>query len=232
MTTDKTIQTEIEDFIASFLQRQFGGSPQSVNVTIRKPFVVIHLTGFLLPGEKVLIKRKETKRVGQTRDLLLNGVKPNLNHELAKITGYDVKEIYADWNFEKESGLLIVVLDTEVDLLSLTFPKDVDKVALHETVIGISKKTQKAPETIESYWLNDSTVLIERLGIMVDIEKELIKNGVIEELRLAKRLLEHRVMEFFQLESVLKQEISELFVDWNFEEDKSYMVFILEPKPE
>lgn len=232
MTYDKTVQTEIEDFIFSFLHRQFGESPQSVNVAIRNPFIAIHLTGFLLPGEKVLIKRKETKRVGQTRDLLVNGVKPELFQELAKITGCDVKEIYADWNFDKESGLLIVVLDVEVDPVSLKFPEDVDKEILHEKIISISKKTQKAPETIESYWLNDSTVLIERLGIMVDIEKELIKNGVIEELRLAKRPLEHRVMEFFQLEPVLKQEISELFVDWNFEEDKSYMVFTLELKPE
>ena len=84
---------------------------------------------------------------------------------------------------------------------------------------------------IESYWLNNTTVLIERLGIMVDIEKELIKNGATEELRLAKRPLEHRIMEFFKLEPVLKQEISELFVDWHFEEDKSYLVFLLEPKP-
>ena len=66
--------------------------------------------------------------------------------------------------------------------------------------------------------------------IIVDIEKELIKNGAVEELRLAKRPLEHRVIELLQLESVLKQEISEFFVDWNFEEDKSYMVFILESK--
>lgn len=67
---------------------------------------------------------------------------------------------------------------------------------------------------------------------MVDIENELIKNGVIEELRLAKRPLEHRIMERFKLEPVLKQGISELFVYWNFEEDESYMVFILEPKSE
>lgn len=125
---------------------------------------------------------------------------------------------------------MIGVLDAEVDPASLTFPEGVHKEPLHETVISISKK-KKAPEVIESYWLNNTTVLIERLGIMVDIEKELIKNGATEELRLAKRPLEHRIMEFFKLEPVLKQEISELFVDWHFEEDKSYLVFLLEPKP-
>lgn len=231
MTNDKKIQKEIENLVDSLLHQQFGGTPKSVNIAIQTPFIVIHLTGFFLPGEDILLERNETKRVGQTRDLLLNGAKPELSRKLANLAGYDVKEIYADWNFEHKSGLLIVVLDAEADPASLHFPEVVDKEALHKIVIDISTKTQKAPELIESYWLNDTTVLIERRGIMVDIEKELIKNGIIEELRLAKRPLEHRIMEFVRLEPGLKQEISEMFVDWNFNEDKSFMVFILEPKP-
>lgn len=230
MTNDKTVQTEIEDFISSFLQLQFGESPHSVDAAIRNPFIAIHLVDFLLPGEMNLLKRKELKRVGQTRDLLFNGVKPEMFQELSGITGYGVKEIYADWNFEKKSGLLIVVLDAEVDPASLIYPGEVSKEVMHELVIGMSKITEKAPETIESYWLNDSMLLVERIGIMVEIEKELIKNGVVEELRLAKRLLEHRVLELLKLEPAVKYEISDIFVDWNFEEDKSYMVFIMETK--
>lgn len=92
MANDQTVQPEIENFISSFLHQQFGGRPQSVNAVIRPPFIVIHLTGFLLPGEPVLLKRQETKRVVQTRDLLLNGAKPGLFRELANITGYDVKK--------------------------------------------------------------------------------------------------------------------------------------------
>lgn len=230
MTNDKIIEKRIEDFIFSYLHHQFGGSPQTVNVAVRHPFVVIHLTGFILPGEKNFLKRNEIKRVAQTRDLLLKGVKIEFSHELAKITGFDVKELYTDWNFEKESGLLIVIMEAETDAASVIFPEEVDKIALHDTISLMSKQTEKVPETIRSYWLNDSIVLVERFGIIVDIEKELIKNGAVEELRLAKRPLEHRVIELLQLESVLKQEISEFFVDWNFEEDKSYMVFILESK--
>ncbi|TWT00154.1 Na-translocating system protein MpsC family protein [Planomicrobium sp. CPCC 101079] len=232
MTNGKTVQTEIEDFISSFLSQQFGERPQSVRVAIRNPFIAIQLSGFLLASEKMLLKRQKAKQVGETRDLLLNAAKPELFRGLTKIIKNDVKEVYADWNFEQESGMLIGVLDAEADPASFNFPEGIDKESLHEKVISISQKTQKVPDTIESYWLNDTTVLIERTGIMVDIEKELIKNGAIEELRLAKRPLEHRVMEFLKLEPVLKQEISELFVDWNFEEDKSYMVFILEAKPD
>lgn len=213
MTNHQPIQKQVEDYISSFLAEQFGESPQSVNAVIQAPFLVIHLLDFFMPSERLLLKRDEAKRVAKTRDILLDGVKPELLQGLAAITGLDVKELYADWNLEKGSGMFIAVLDAEVDQAMLESPVEVNTSALKEKVISISKQTQKAPEFIEAYWLNDSTVLVERRGIMVDIEKELIKNGVIEELRLAKRPLEQRVMEFIKLESVFNRDIEDMFVD-------------------
>lgn len=125
--------------------------------------------------------------------------------------------------------MFIAILEAEAEPV-LESPAEVNTSALKEKVISISKKTQKEPEFIEVYWLNATTILIERKGIMAEVEKELIKNGVIEELRLAKRVVEHRIMEFIKLEPIFNQEINELFVDWNFEEDKAYMVFRLNSK--
>lgn len=227
MTNDQSIQQEVENYVSSFLAQQFGESPQSVRVAIQAPFIVIHLHGFSIPSEKILLKRNEAKRITKTRDIMMNSVKPELIEELANITGFNVSEIYADWNLVKESGMLIAALDAEIDQASLESPAEVDTSALKEKVINMSKKTQKEPDFIAVYWLNDDTILVERIGTMVDIEKELIKNGVTEELRLAKRALEHRAMEFIKLKPVFNRDIDELFVDWNFEEDKAYMVFVL-----
>lgn len=230
MTNQQPTQKKVEEYISSFLPDQFGASPQSVDAVLRTPFLVIHLLDFHIPSEQLLLKRNETNRVAKTRDILLDGVKPELLQGLAAITESNVQELYADWNLEKGSGMFIAVLDAEADQAILENPVAVDTSALKEKVISISKKTEKEPDFIAVYWLNDDTVLIERKGIMVEIEKELIKNGVIEELRLAKRPLEHRIMEFVELEPIFKQEINELFVDWNFEEDKAYMVFRLKAK--
>lgn len=230
MTNNQLVQKEVEDYISSFLSEQFGASPQSVNVVIRAPFLVIHLLDFIIPSERLLLKRNEIKRVAKTRDILLNGVKPELLQELAAITGIKAKELYADWNLEKGSGMFIAVLDAEADQAMLESPAEVNTNALKEKVISISKQTQKEPDFIAVYWLNGDTVVVERKGIMVEIEKELIKNGVVEELRLAKRPLEYRVMEFIKLEPIFNRDIEGLFVDWNFEEDKAYMVFRLTSK--
>lgn len=62
---------------------------------------------------------------------------------------------------------------------------------------------------------------------MIDIEKQLIANGIAEQLRLAKRPLEHRIIKLFDLQTPLKRAISDLYVDWDFDADKGYMVLLM-----
>ncbi|MGK7376765.1 hypothetical protein ACSFXN_02915 [Planococcus sp. 1R117A] len=49
-----------------------------------------------------------------------------------------------------------------------------------------------------------------------------------EQLKLAKRPLEYRLVEESELRKILKREVLETFVDWNFNGDKGYMVLILD----
>ncbi len=83
------------------------------------------------------------------------------------------------------------------------------------------------PDRINYFWLEDELLVIERHGILIDIEKKLIENGIREELRLAKRPLEHRIIKLFNLETYLQRTIRNLYVDWDFEADKGYMVLMM-----
>ena len=62
----------------------------------------------------------------------------------------------------------------------------------------------------------------------MEIEKELILGGFIEELKLVKRPLERRLILQTQIEAILEQPIMEVFLDWNFITDKGYIVLLLE----
>lgn len=228
MSNKQRLQTEVGRYISSLMQNNFGENPDQINVIIQSPFIIIHLHGFSIPSEKILMKRNEWKRIWETRDLIMNEIKSEVITDLKNITDLNVEEFYADWNFEHETGLFIAVLDEEETDDQLKWPENIDKEALKEKIIQASKETQKAPDYMEMYWLNERIILVERRGIMVQIEKELIKNGVIEELRLAKRPLEHKLMNDLDLHSILKSNVHELFVDWNFEGDKAFLVFILE----
>lgn len=227
MLTEKETRIEVGGYISSLLRANFGKGPTSAYVTIRRPFVIIHFRGFLAPMEEVLLKQESWQRVLETRDLLINELTEEIKVNLKQITDLDIKDIYADWELDKKTGIIIGVAEEEVKESDFNWPETVDKAAFNAAINKTSKKAEKIPEKTESYWLNDRTILVRRTGILVEIEKELINTGFEETLKLAKRPLEHRLLEQSGLNSILKREVLEMFFDWNFAEDIGYMVILL-----
>src|SRR5690606_18701771 len=101
------------------------------------------------------------------------------------------------------TGMLILVLNEEGIEDDSEWPKDIDDKKFYQEIIDISKGAQKEPEKTEVYWLNPRTVLIRREGFMIEIEKELIKNNFTEQLKLAKRPLESKLIYNSSLEQIL-----------------------------
>lgn len=230
MKNEQTKQAEISGYLSTLLRNHFGKGPTAVYVTIQPPFLTIHLRGFLAPMEKLLVKQKEFNQVLKTRDLLMNDLRKEIIEELRIKADLDIMEMYADWNLEKETGLLIGVLNTNETEEAMEWPNGVSHEEFKRRIERASYNEEKVPDRTDLYWLNDRTVLVKRSGILVAIEKELIRNGFEEELLLAKRPLEHRVLEEVDLEAVLHRKITETFLNWNFETDISYVVFLLEPQ--
>ncbi|TWT09217.1 Na-translocating system protein MpsC family protein [Planomicrobium sp. CPCC 101079] len=228
MSKKQNIQSTISRYMEDFFEENFGEKPDEIAVTFHSPFLLIHLSGFLLASERLFVERQELNRVLETRDLLILSLKDELMAGLQEQIGQNITELYADWNLSKKSGLLIATLEKDRAQEEFPWPEAVDQDILREIILLNSMRTQKQPDQTAFYWLSDQILLIERFGILVDIEKQLIQNGVIEELRLAKRPLEHRITQLFNLESLLRGQVKDLFVDWNFQQDSSYMVLLLE----
>lgn len=232
MSQDKSLQAEISSYISSLLRANFGKGPTSVFVSIKRPFITIHFRGFLAPMEAILLKQNEFQRVLQTRDLMMNNLRSEIILEFWKIANLEVKEIYADWNLENKDGMIIAILDEEPPDETVEWPEQIDQNAFKNAIEAASLKAEKVPGKTETFWLNDRTILVKRSAILVRIEKELIDKGFVEELKLAKRPLEQKVMSEVPIEEVLNRNVSGMFVDWNFDEDISYSVFTLSPLPE
>lgn len=232
MPQKKSLHTDIGSYVSTLLRSNFGKGPTSVFVSIMRPYITIHFRGFLAPMEAILVKQKEFLRVLETRDLMMNDLRSEIILEFWKIAELEVKEIYADWDLENKSGMIIAVLEEESAAETMEWPSEIDQKAFEDEINAASLKAEKVPGKTESFWLNDRTILVKRSEILVRIEKELIQKGFAEELKLAKRPLEHKVMNEVSIEAVLKRSISEMFVDWNFDEDISYSVFLLSPAEE
>ncbi|WP_054637221.1 Na-translocating system protein MpsC family protein [Thalassobacillus sp. C254] len=72
--------------------------------------------------------------------------------------------------------------------------------------------------------------MIVREGILVPIEKELISLGKEENLKVAKRKLEKRKLnQGRRFELLFNSTIKDIFVDWDFNLDRSIVTLILDP---
>lgn len=229
MAQERTIQNEVSSFISSFFRQHFGKGPTSVYVTFEFPFIVIHLRGFLTPMEENLMNQNESKRVMGTRLLMMGDMEKEIVRNLKDITGIEIKELYADWDIEAKTGVIWGVMESDVEEEAVEWPEHLSKENFVEKINRASQRAEKVPEHTGAYWLNDRTVLVRRVGILMAIEKELIKNGFVEELKISKRPLEQRVLKEVEIESALSCKVNEVFLDWNFEKDLGYLIFILEP---
>lgn len=227
MTENHSIQSQISAYAVKFLKEHFGESPYEIEVKFQKPFLLIHLQGFLLAPEELLISRRESKLVLESRDLLMNSLKKDFLEGLSSFAEFQASNLFFDWNLEKQSGFLLAVADDSKVESDFSSPSNVDEEPIKEIIEMNSTLSQKKPEETDLFWLSSSILLIRRKGIMVDIEKRLIKNGVSEELRMAKRPLEYRITKFFNLDYFLPSPVEEILVDWDFYQDISYMVLIL-----
>lgn len=198
-----------------------------MEVQFHPPYLLIQLNGFLLPPEKMLLDRLENKRVLESRDLMMNSLKNDFLEGLGSVSDFKGKELFFDWNLEKESALLLVIAGNTDAESDFSAPPGVHEGPIKDIIEMNSSLTQKKPEKTELFWLNSDILLIKRTGILVEIEKQLIKNGAADELKLAKRPLEYRITKFFNLDHFLPSPVEEIFVDWDFHQEYSYMVLIL-----
>lgn len=227
---DKQAQSEIASYVGRLLREAFGKGPQSIFVSINRPFVVLYLRNFLSPTEKILLEQNQIHSIQTTRDLLMKSLIPEIKAYLLLLAGMDIREFYYDWGLHNQSGVMVGIEACEE--LEQTFLESeyAGKEELQYEMNTISQQVQKRPDELYSFLINERTLLVFRIGILISIEKELIRIGHEESLRLAKRNLEKsHLHNNGHFQEFLNAKVIDLFVDWDFHLDKSVIVLILNP---
>ncbi|WLR48906.1 Na-translocating system protein MpsC family protein [Halobacillus litoralis] len=225
----RSIQSEMSSYIGKLLRDHFGKGPSSVFVSIEGKFLTIYLKDFLAPMERVLVGQKNDKKVEETRDLMMRELIPDIKATFRASAGIYVDNLYYDWSLTRQTGVLIGVITTDNPEDDEGLKSYEHKDAVHEEVEELSRKAEKTPASIRSFLLNERTLLIERNGILVAIEKEMIQAGYEQPLKISKRRLEKRLLNHASFETILGASVEDAFVDWDFNKDRSYMVLILKP---
>ncbi|MCM3412278.1 Na-translocating system protein MpsC family protein [Metabacillus litoralis] len=224
---DQDILNTISSFTSKALRKNFGRGPQSCQSTLCDKYLVTYIRGFISPMEEVLVQQGQRNHVEKARTVIINHILEELKGVVKVSLDRDVEDYYHDWNFPNNSGVIIFILDEKVTE-EYSLRQDVNLNKLEKEVSRISYLVQKVPDQIHVYPLSDSIYLIERKGILIPIEKSLVQKGFMEELKITKDELEksyfHRYGKFGD---IFQSPVKDIFMDWNFKEDKSFMVFVL-----
>ncbi|MCA1322106.1 DUF2294 domain-containing protein [Bacillus tianshenii] len=224
----KKSQLELASNIGRLLRDHFGKGPESIFVTISRPYITVYLRHFLTPMEQALINEKHELTVEETRDKLMLGLAPEMMELINNVSGLKIEEFYYDWTLANASGIFVGICADDDFRADYSYPESI-KVDME--ISNVSKIAEKAPNQIYSHQLNPRTLIVIRKGILVEIEKMLIELGFEEQLTIAKRKLEKGLL--FQrkelFEEYLDVQIEDMFVNWDFKKDKSTIVFILNP---
>ncbi|GAB6988430.1 Na-translocating system protein MpsC family protein [Paenibacillus pini] len=221
-TVDQTNQ--IAAFTSRLLRDRFGKGPESVHVCIGQQCISIHIRNFIGPVEKFLLNKKEEKTFRYTRELLMQSLLPELLEFLKQemdIT-LDINELYYDWGLHNASGIIVGLLPCHTHSSELYTGRD----ELHNQIIRVTGTVQREPDFIYSWWMNPKTLIVVREGLMILLEKELVQLGFDEVLRTTKRKLEKRYLEEETSNDMIAgKRVADLYVDWNFEQDKSVIAY-------
>jgi uncharacterized protein YbcI len=223
--TDQKKEEYISSYISKLLRKKFGRGPQSCHTIVTKKHLVTYIRGFLSPMEDILLDYGQNKYVDYARNVIITHLLDEIKGVVQVTLGVEVVEYYHDWNLPNNSGVLIFELDTE---LGQEYKADVDIQRVELEVERISFMVEKVPDQIKTYPISPSIYLIERIGILIQIEKALIEKGFENELKFTKDELEkkyfHRDGRF---EDIFNKSVMDIFIDWNFKMDKSMMAIIL-----
>ncbi|QOR67248.1 DUF2294 family protein [Cytobacillus suaedae] len=218
--------TYISSYCSKALRKNFGRGPHSCQSTLNNNYLVLYVRGFISPMEEVLIQQKQNDYVENARNIIITHIIEELKGVVQVTLEVDMEEYYQDWNFPNNSGIIILVLESEISHSEIEI--EYDKGEIEKEIGRISALVQKVPNCINSIPISQNIVLIERKGILIPIEKALIARGFSQELIVTKDELEKKYFHRYgKFEVIFNKSIRDIFIDWNLKEDKSFMCFVL-----
>lgn len=225
------IQQQITSYMGKLLRDYFGKGPESVYVSIGHTFIVIYMRNFMTPSERVLLEQEHISIIDQMREKLMQMMLPEISGYIQIVTGAKPREFYYDWSLHNRTGMMVAICGEPVPGGQPVNEAYAGKQEAEQEIIRISQKAQKAPETIYSCEISPRLFLFVRSGILVRIEKELIRLGHSELLKGVKRNLEKSYLHNNSwLETALNRRLADSFTDWDFDLDRSVTLLVAQPK--
>nr|WP_263323700.1 DUF2294 domain-containing protein [Neobacillus sp. Marseille-Q6967] len=222
----KTNQEELIHLSSTFsklVKRRFGKGPETSYVVSKGTRLYIFMRNFITPAEEVLIENNELNLATTFRNTVINAVCVEFVAEVSKILGRTFDYFFHDWNYEMNTGLLLLEgshSNEEVKIDGLLEDN------LFKLIKEVSTGFHKRPDSLKIVKFTSNMCVVESTGVLYGLKRLLYeqRNGDVlqqESREIKKGYLRHK--ELFQ--EVFSRRIEDLFIMWDYENDRNYLIF-------
>ncbi|ASS65546.1 MULTISPECIES: Na-translocating system protein MpsC family protein [unclassified Paenibacillus] len=216
--------SQLTSQMGKLLRDRFGKGPESIFVSSNEVCVTMHFRQFVSVVEKIMLQQNKDEAVREMRQLVMDLLLPDFKALVQESLDLEIMDVYYDWNLDNHSGIMVGLVDSTK--FEAHQEKYRGKPYIHESVRRISEEAEKLPDKLYSFWTNPRTLIVFRSGILIKLEKELLRAGYEPALRVAKRSLEKSMLlTEVDMNRAVGRTPDGLYLDWKFDKDQSIIVY-------
>ncbi|MGM0902123.1 MAG: Na-translocating system protein MpsC family protein [Bacillota bacterium] len=206
------------------LKSKFGKGPETCYVVFKENRLFIYISSFMTSAEEVLVENDQVNLANKFRTAVIDLICKEFLPEASKVMDLSFHTFYHDWNYDTNKGIIIIEpRHIRSGVSNDFFFREKDLFKLMEQVCT---KVHKVPEEYKIVKCNQNVCIVECKGVLLSMDRYLFQQG------LTDILVEHsREMKSYylnrkdQFENVFNRVIDDLFITWDYEQDKNFIVF-------
>lgn len=219
--------TYLSSYVSKVLKLKFGKGPETCFATMRNNILVVRIHQFMTPTESVLFQKNEESLALQVRTVLLNTIFEEIKTELSTLVGMSISSFYHDWDFKSNQGLLLFVAGASINY-EKTHANEGFELLMCQKVQMISERTHKRPKLVQILKVSPTVLVVESFDVLITTDNLLYRGGYHELLMERSHEIRKNYNRYKEeLEEILHAQGSQLFLTWDYVNNKSYLIFCL-----
>lgn len=220
-------QDDLHALSSSFsklLKRGFGKGPETCFTVFKGNKLYVYIRNFMTPAEEILFNDHQNNLITEFRTSVIQSLSEELLQESSRLLGVPFQSIYQDWNYDTNSGMLLLVSNS-VNLDIKTDDKGSDGV--YKVIRTIGTHFHKLPVTLRTVPSPTNSYAVESNGVLLPLENFIYERGQMELLLTQARNIKEGYWTHKGLfEEALNRSIEDIFIMWDYVENKNYLIFI------
>jgi uncharacterized protein YbcI len=220
-------QDDLHALSSSFsklLKRGFGKGPQTCYAVLKGNKLYVYIRSFMTPAEEILYGNHQYNLIAKFRTSVIRTLSEEFLNESSKLLGVQFESFYQDWNYDTNSGLLLFVSNSvNVD----TKTEEMGSEGINKVIRTVGARFHKLPVALRTVPSPTNSYTIELKGVLLPIENLLYERGETDLLLTQVRNIKkgywvHKGI----IEEALNRSIEDIFMMWDYVENKNYIIFI------